>query len=63
MENPRNDANDWLVVQYIEHFGTTPDFSTAGGMAAGFAIFEAIKNIGGVDDPRRFSARRKAWSG
>ena len=42
--------NDWLVEQHFERFGTPPDFFTAGGMAAGLAVVEAIRAAGGVDD-------------
>ncbi|MBB97285.1 MAG: ABC transporter permease [Rhodobacteraceae bacterium] len=49
-EIPKNDVNDWLVAQHMERFGTPPDFFTAGGMAAGIAVVEAIKKAGGADD-------------
>jgi branched-chain amino acid transport system substrate-binding protein len=48
-ENPKNEINDWLVKTHQERFGTPPDFFTAGGMAAGLAVVEAIKKAGGTD--------------
>ncbi len=48
-ENPKNEINDWLVKTHNERFGTPPDFFTAGGMAAGIAVVEAIKKAGGTD--------------
>lgn len=49
-EIPQNPVNDWLVEQHFERFGSPPDFFTAGGMAAGLAVVEAIKRAGGADD-------------
>ena len=49
-EIPQNPVNDWLVEQHFERFGTPPDFFTAGGMASGLAVVEAIRAAGGVDD-------------
>ncbi len=49
-EIPDNDVNDWLVKEHMDRFGTPPDFFTAGGMAAGLAVVEAIKKAGGADD-------------
>ena len=49
-EIPQNPVNDWLVEQHFERFGTPPDFFTAGGMAAGLAVVEAIKKAGGAED-------------
>lgn len=49
-EIPQNPVNDWLVEQHFERYGTPPDFFTAGGMAAGLAVVEAIRNAGGADD-------------
>ncbi|MBA84353.1 substrate-binding domain-containing protein [Thalassobius sp. S69A] len=48
-ENPKNEINDWLVKTHQERYGTPPDFFTAGGMAAGLAVVEAIKKAGGTD--------------
>ena len=49
-EIPDNEVNDWLVETHFERFDSPPDFFTAGGMAAGIAIVEAIKAAGGADD-------------
>jgi len=46
---PKNPVNDWLVKEHMARFGTPPDFFTAGGMAAGIAVVEAIKKAGGTD--------------
>lgn len=48
-ENPQNDINDWLVKTHQERYGTPPDFFTAGGMASGLAVVEAIKRAGSTD--------------
>ncbi|SFI63335.1 substrate-binding domain-containing protein [Albimonas pacifica] len=48
-EIPKNPINDWLVEQHEARFGSPPDFFTAGGMAAGLAVVEAIKKAGGTD--------------
>jgi branched-chain amino acid transport system substrate-binding protein len=48
-EIPDNPINDWLVKEHQERFGAPPDFFTAGGMAAGLAIVEAIKKAGSTD--------------
>lgn len=42
-EIPKNPVNDWLVAEHQKRFGTPPDFFTAGGMAAGIAVVEALK--------------------
>jgi branched-chain amino acid transport system substrate-binding protein len=49
-EIPDNAMNDWLVETHFDRHGTPPDFFTAGGMAAGVAVVEAIRNAGGADD-------------
>nr|WP_146346233.1 substrate-binding domain-containing protein [Phaeobacter marinintestinus] len=46
---PKNDVNDWLVATHQDRFGTPPDFFTAGGMAAGMAVVEAIKKAGSTE--------------
>lgn len=48
-EIPKNPVNDWLVEQHMARFGSPPDFFTAGGMAAGIAVVEAIKKAGSTD--------------
>jgi branched-chain amino acid transport system substrate-binding protein len=49
-EIPDNEVNDWLVETHQERFDSPPDFFTAGGMAAGIAVVEAIRAAGGADD-------------
>jgi branched-chain amino acid transport system substrate-binding protein len=49
-EIPQNPVNDWLVATHMERFGTPPDFFTAGGMASGLAVVEAIRRAGGAED-------------
>jgi len=46
-EIPQNPVNDWLVEQHFARFGTPPDFFTAGGMAAGLAVVEALRRTEG----------------
>lgn len=48
-ESPDNEINDWLVEQHLDRFGTPPDFLAAGGMAAGIAAVEAIRQAGSTD--------------
>lgn len=49
-EIPDNEVNDWLVEEHFKRFDSPPDFFTAGGMAAGIAVVEAIKKAGGAED-------------
>ena len=49
-EIPQNPVNDWLVKTHFERFDGPPDFFTAGGMAAGIAVVEAIRKAGGATD-------------
>lgn len=49
-EIPENEVNDWLVETHMERFDSPPDFFTAGGMAAGIAVVEAIRAAGGAED-------------
>lgn len=49
-EIPQNEVNDWLVETHFERFDSPPDFFTAGGMAAGIAIVEAIEAAGTYED-------------
>ncbi|MEQ8344566.1 MAG: substrate-binding domain-containing protein [Sneathiellaceae bacterium] len=48
-EAPKNAVNDWLVKTHQERFDSPPDFFTAGGMAAGVAVVEALKKAGTTD--------------
>src|SRR5690606_17631682 len=49
-EIPQNPVNDWLVEQHFARYGTPPDFFTAGGMAAGLAVVEALRRTEGSTD-------------
>jgi branched-chain amino acid transport system substrate-binding protein len=54
---PKNKMNDWLVAEHKKRFnGAPPDFFTAGGMAAGIALVEAIKKAGGTDTEKMIAA-------
>ncbi|NDW46096.1 substrate-binding domain-containing protein [Ruegeria sp. PrR005] len=55
-EIPQNPVNDWLVKTHQDRFGTPPDFFTAGGMAAGIAVVEAIKKASSTDTEALISA-------
>ncbi|MBL8382126.1 MAG: substrate-binding domain-containing protein, partial [Burkholderiales bacterium] len=44
---PKNPVNEWLVANHYTKYKTPPDFFTAGGMAAGIAVVEAIRKVGG----------------
>lgn len=48
-EIPNNPVNDWLVKEHFARYNSPPDFFTAGGMAAGIAVVEAIKKAGSTD--------------
>jgi branched-chain amino acid transport system substrate-binding protein len=48
-EIPKNEINDWLVKEHQARFNEPPDFFTAGGMAAGIAVVEALKKAGSTD--------------
>jgi branched-chain amino acid transport system substrate-binding protein len=54
---PKNKMNDWLVTEHKKRYaGALPDFFTAGGMAAGVAVVEAIKKAGGTDTEKLIAA-------
>ncbi|WP_127108060.1 substrate-binding domain-containing protein [Pararhodobacter zhoushanensis] len=55
-EIPQNPVNDWLVEQHMARFGTPPDFFTAGGMASGIAVVEALRATGGSTDTEELIA-------
>jgi branched-chain amino acid transport system substrate-binding protein len=44
---PKNPVNEWLVANHYTRFKSPPDFFTAGGMAAGIALVEALKKTNG----------------
>jgi len=55
-EHPKNAVNQWLVKEHQARFKSPPDFFTAGGMAAGIAIIEAIKKAGSTDTEKLIAA-------
>ena len=55
-EIPQNPINKWLVAEHEKRFKTPPDFFTAGGMAAGLAIVDALKKTGGNTNTEKLIA-------
>ena len=55
-ESPKNKVNDWLVAEHQKRFNSPPDFFTAGGMAAGMALVEALKKAGSTDTEKLIAA-------
>jgi branched-chain amino acid transport system substrate-binding protein len=53
---PKNPVNTWLVAEHYKRFKQPPDFFTAGGMAAGIAVVEALKKTGGNADTEKLIA-------
>jgi branched-chain amino acid transport system substrate-binding protein len=54
---PKNKVNDWLLAEHKKRYGgALPDFFTAGGMAAGIAVVEAIKRAGSTDTEKLIAA-------
>ena len=50
---PKNPVNEWLVANHYSKYKTPPDFFTAGGMAAGIALVEALKKTAGDTDTEK----------
>jgi branched-chain amino acid transport system substrate-binding protein len=55
-EHPKNKINQWLVAEHQKRYKSPPDFFTAGGMAAGIAVVEALKKAGGTDTEKLIAA-------
>jgi branched-chain amino acid transport system substrate-binding protein len=53
---PKNPVNDWLVAEHQKRHNAPPDFFTAGGMAAGIAVVEALKKAGSTDTEKLIAA-------
>jgi branched-chain amino acid transport system substrate-binding protein len=53
---PKNPVNDWLVAEHKKRHNSPPDFFTAGGMAAGIAVVEALKKAGATDTEKLIAA-------
>ena len=59
---PKNPINKWLVAEHEKRFHVPPDFFTAGGMAAGLAIVDALKKTGGSTDTEKLIATMEGMS-
>ncbi len=59
---PKNPANDWLVAEHQKRHNSPPDFFTAGGMAAGMALVEALKKTGGDANTEKLIAAMEGMS-
>ena len=59
---PKNPVNNWLVAEHYKRFKTPPDFFTAGGMAAGIAVVEALKKTGGNTDTEKLISAMEGMS-
>jgi branched-chain amino acid transport system substrate-binding protein len=55
-DHPKNKVNDWLVAEHKKRFNSPPDFFTAGGMAAGIAVVEALKKANSTDTEKLIGA-------
>ncbi len=53
---PKNPVNNWLVTEHYKKYQNPPDFFTAGGMAAGIAVVEAIKKAGSTATDKLIAA-------
>jgi branched-chain amino acid transport system substrate-binding protein len=59
---PKNPVNTWLVAEHYKRFKSPPDFFTAGGMAAGIAVVEALKKTGGNPDTEKLISAMEGMS-
>lgn len=59
---PKNPANTWLVAEHYKRYKSPPDFFTAGGMAAGIAVVEALKKTGGDTNTEKLIATMEGMS-
>lgn len=59
---PKNPTNTWLVAEHYKRYKTPPDFFTAGGMAAGIALVEALKNTKGNTDTEKLISTMEGMS-
>lgn len=59
---PKNPVNQWLVTEHEKRFKTPPDFFTAGWMAAGIALVEALKKTSGVTDTEKLISTMEGMS-
>lgn len=59
---PKNPVNTWLVAEHYKRFKSPPDFFTAGGMAAGIAVVDALKKTNGDTDTEKLIAAMEGMS-
>ncbi|WP_292937120.1 substrate-binding domain-containing protein [Noviherbaspirillum sp.] len=59
---PKNPANNWLVTEHYKRYKSPPDFFTAGGMAAGIALVEALKKTGGNTNTEKLISTMEGMS-
>ena len=59
---PKNPVNEWLVARHYSQFKSPPDFFTAGGMAAGIAVVEALKKTHGDTATNKLIAAMEGMS-
>ena len=59
---PKNKVNEWLVARHYSQFKSPPDFFTAGGMAAGIAVVEALKKTNGDTNTNKLIAAMEGMS-
>jgi len=59
---PKNPVNEWLVANHYTRYKTPPDFFTAGGMAAGIALVEALKKTNGETGTDKLIAAMEGMS-
>jgi branched-chain amino acid transport system substrate-binding protein len=59
---PKNPVNNWLVTEHYKRYKSPPDFFTAGGMAAGIAVVEALKKTGGDTNTEKLISTMEGMS-
>jgi branched-chain amino acid transport system substrate-binding protein len=59
---PKNPVNNWLVSEHYKRYKSPPDFFTAGGMAAGMALVEALKKTGGNTNTEKLISTMEGMS-
>jgi branched-chain amino acid transport system substrate-binding protein len=59
---PKNPVNNWLVTEHYKRYKSPPDFFTAGGMAAGIALVEALKKTKGDTDTEKLITAMEGMS-
>ncbi|HYD96602.1 MAG TPA: substrate-binding domain-containing protein [Noviherbaspirillum sp.] len=59
---PKNPVNNWLVSEHYKRYKNPPDFFTAGGMAAGIALVEALKKTNGDTNTEKLISTMEGMS-